>query len=255
MDNTTNQTSVKDTERTGFFENVLGFFADLGSFFGSILNALNPLSEDFILNGLIEIIGSILDYLNPLSENFILKGLLQFIGSILDRLNPFSENFILKDVLTFLGDILSFLNPLSENFFAYKLIDLLKEALRFLFVPSEERITALTNTVTGKFDFIESIKIGINSMNDMLNNIGNAPKLTLNLGATKYTDAFNATIIDFSFYAPYKTYGDLVLTGFIYISFLWRLFITLPNTINGAGGTSVEFLTAAKTMNKRNGGK
>ena len=73
-------------------------------------------------------------------------------------------------------------------------------------------------------------------MQNMLNNLGNAPKLELTLGATKYTEEKKYTIIDLSFYAPYKTYGDLILTGFIYIFFIWRLFITIPNIIHGAGG-------------------
>ena len=30
--------------------------------------------------------------------------------------------------------------------------------------------------------------------------------------------------------------GDLVLTGFIYLFFLWRLFISIPNIIHGLGG-------------------
>lgn len=74
-------------------------------------------------------------------------------------------------------------------------------------------------------------------MFDILNNLGNAPKLTINVDKTKYTEAQNLTIIDLSWYKPYKTYGDLILTGFIYAFFLWRLFISLPNIVNGTGGT------------------
>lgn len=106
----------------------------------------------------------------------------------------------------------------------------------FLFVPSEERITALTNTVTAKFDFVDSIKYAINSLEDIINNTGNAPHITISLGATKYTEETDVKI-DFSWYEPFKNYGDLVITGFAYAFFLWRLFITLPNTISGVGGT------------------
>ncbi len=226
MVNGTNETGV-DTERTGFFGGVLNFLESIANFFLSIV-----------------------DWLNPLSENFILKQLFTLLGSILDYINPFSENFILSGVVEFLGNILSYINPFSENFFGYKLIDLLKNALQSLFVPSEERISALTNTVTSKFDFIDSVKIGANSLKDMFNNLGNAPKLTVDLGATKYTEAYNATIIDFSFYAPYKQYGDLVLTGFIYVMFIWRFFITLPNTINGVGSTG----SIVNTFYKNGGG-
>lgn len=104
-------------------------------------------------------------------------------------------------------------------------------------MPSEERITAIQNTVTSKFDFIETIKISINSLKDIINNVGNAPKLSLNLGASKYTESQHIVILDFSWYKPFKPYGDVVLTGFIYAFFIWRTFIHLPNIIHGLGGT------------------
>lgn len=105
-----------------------------------------------------------------------------------------------------------------------------------LFIPSEERITAITNTVESKFDFIETIKIAVNSMEDIINNVGNSPKLTISVGATKYTEAQKLTVLDLSFYKDYKPYGDIVLTGFIYAMFLWRFFISIPNLVNASGG-------------------
>lgn len=138
--------------------------------------------------------------------------------------------------------MLSYLNPFDENFFGKKLVELFSDLLNFLFVPSEERINAITNTVSCKFDFVDSIKYSINSMKDLINNVGNAPKITLNLGATKYTESQNIVVLDLSWYAPFKTYGDLVFTGFIYIFFIWRLFVHLPNIIHGTGGDVKEGL-------------
>lgn len=105
----------------------------------SLLDYLNPFSNNFILKGL-------LDYLNPLSDNFILKGLLLFIGNILDYLNPFSDNFILKGLLTFIGTILDYLNPFSDNFifkdvftFLADFFASLGEFLYNLLLPTEEQ--------------------------------------------------------------------------------------------------------------------
>lgn len=166
-----------------------------------------------------------------------------FFTTLLDLLNPFSDNFILlklwdflTDIFTFIGDILSYINPFSDNFFGYKLIDLLKSALEFLFVPSEERITAITNTVSSKFDFIDTIKYSIESLKNIINNLGNAPKLEITIGVTKYSSEQTVKVLDFSWYAPFKTYGDLIITGFVYAFFLWRIFINLPNIIHGLGG-------------------
>lgn len=158
------------------------------------------------------------------------------MSNILDFLNPFSENFILKGIIEFLGEILSYLNPFDEKFFGYKLVEMLGDLLKALFIPSEQRIVSLTETVTNKFSFIDSIKFAINSIKDLLNNTGTAPSLSLELSATKYTDKQTVKIIDFSWYKPFKPYGDLVLTGFIYVMFIWRMYITLPNIISGAGG-------------------
>ncbi len=161
---------------------------------------------------------------------------MDFLGNILNFLNPFSKEFILKDVLNFFADIISYINPFSENFFGYKLIEFLGDLLKKLFVPSEERINAINNTISSKFNFVESIKIAINSLKDLITGVGGAPKITLNLGATQYTESGNYTILDLSFYAPFKNFGDVVLTGIIYAFFIWRLFISAPNIIRGVGG-------------------
>lgn len=71
----------------------------------------------------------------------------------------------------------------------------------------------------------------------MLNNVVNAPKLSLHLGSTKYTSEGDFVILDLSWYAPFKAYGDLVLTGFIYLFFIWRLFISAPSIIHGVAGS------------------
>lgn len=106
--------------------------------------------------------------------------------------------------------------------------------LKALFIPSTERFTALQNVFTSKFAFIDSIKYAIQALGNIFNNLGNAPKLVIHMNNQYIND--DVTILDMSWYAPYKNYGDLVLTGFIYAFFLWRLFITLPSTISGSGG-------------------
>ena len=58
----------------------------------------------------------------------------------------------------------------------------------------------------------------------------------MTIGPTKYTQQQTVKVIDFSWYAPFKTYGDLIITGFVYAFFLWRIFINLPNIIHGLGG-------------------
>lgn len=128
------------------------------------------------------------------------------------------------------------MNPFSENFFGIKLLELLSDLLKSLFIPSQERLTAISYTVTSKFSFITSIKEAINSMQNMFNNLGTAPKLEIEVGATKWTEKQKLTILDLSFYKPFKPLGDLMITGFCYLAFIWKLLVSLPSIISGAGG-------------------
>ena len=47
----------------------------------------------------------------------------------------------------------------------------------------------------------------------------------------------SVNVIDLTWYAPYKQYGDVVICCFAYAFFFWRIFINLSNIISGAGGT------------------
>lgn len=148
-----------------------------------------------------------------------------------------SDNFILKKIVQGLADILSFLNPNSDKFIGKVIVDLFKDLFNLLFVPSEERVTAITNTVQSRFSFVESIKTAVNSLNDFLKSSGNAPVITVNVGKTKYTGETNVKVIDMSWYKTFKPYGDLVVTGFAYALYIWHLFINLTGIIMGSPGT------------------
>lgn len=84
---------------------------------------------------------------------------------------------------------------------------------------------------------METVKISVSSLIDIIQGIGTIPKLTVDIPATKYTPSFS-TDISFDWFSQYKNYTDLIITGFVYIAFLWRLFISLPSTISGVGGVN-----------------
>lgn len=117
-------------------------------------------------------------------------------------------------------------------------MDGLKTLFEFLFIPSEERFTAISNVVKSKFDFIETIKEAVNAIENILNNLGNVPKLSINIKSKYYTG--DIVYINMAWYEPFKPYGDVVITGFVYVFFIWRLFVHLPNIINGTGGDVVQ---------------
>lgn len=191
-------------------------------------------------------ITSVLDYLNPTSKNFILS-------KVIDFLNPVSENFILKSVGNFLsdifnkiGDILSYINPLSDNFFGKKLIELFGELLQKLFIPKEESFTKFQDIFNEKLGFVENIKSGVNSLKNMFNNVEELPILSINVDSKYYKGEL--TIIDLNWYSQYKTYGDLVITGFCYVFFIWRIWVHLPNILQGSSGVT-DIVTTFKQDN------
>ena len=132
-----------------------------------------------------------------------------------------------------LGNWLSYLNPFNENFFGNRLIELLSEALSFLFTPSQDNVTGLQTTINEKFGFVDSIKIAIEDIKDMLENIENGTsEFKLDIDSDVYSG--EVVLFDLSWYSPFKSYGDLVFTGFAYVFFVIRLWRAIPGVLNGA---------------------
>lgn len=98
------------------------------------------------------------------------------------------------------------------------------------------------NNVYNNFGFTEDVKKNVNGMVDVITNTEEAPKFQINVNS-KYYKGF-LTIVDLSWYAPYKEMGDNVICIFAYLGFLWRIFIRLPDIIRGAGATSYSLNSA-----------
>lgn len=67
----------------------------------------------------------------------------------------------------------------------------------------------------------------------MLQGVNGYPKLTLDIESKYYSG--NVSVIDMSWYAKYKPYGDLIFTGFAYVLFVYRIWFKLPSIISGSG--------------------
>lgn len=92
------------------------------------------------------------------------------------------------------------------------------------------------NNIYRNFGFTEDVKKNVNGMVDVITNTSEAPKFQLNVNSKYYKGTL--TIVDLSWYAPYKEMGDNVICIFAYLGFLWRIFIRLPDIIRGAGASS-----------------
>lgn len=206
-----------------------------------MLDSLNPLSDNFILK-------TLLNYINPFSEDFILNGVLE----LLQFLNPFSENFILKGVLDFLGNIVSYINPFSDNFLGKKIVEGIQGVLEYLFVPDTSEIDIRIESIKSKFSFIEDIKSIANQFSSIIQSTETSKSLTIDIPDNR-TGINKLTIIDLSWYEKYKSYGDIIISCVVYIFFFWRVYVNLPNIINGVSSFSSD--VASSTINLTKKGK
>ena len=105
-----------------------------------------------------------------------------------------------------------------------------------MFVPSEGFLEDKINAIKDKFAFIDSIKLTINDMTSIVTNEENAPVFYVSVLKNKWGIEGQVKVIDLSFYAPYKEYGDTIICCFVYAFFFWRTYLHLADIINGTGG-------------------
>lgn len=92
------------------------------------------------------------------------------------------------------------------------------------------------NNIYRNFGFTEDVKKNVNSMINVITNTKEAPKFQININSKYYKGTL--TVVDLSWYEPYREYGDTVICIFVYLGFLWRIFIRLPDIIRGVGAST-----------------
>ena len=235
-DNDTDSGNTTDSDDSGGilssikegFENVVNFFKEL---IEGITNIFKTIGDNF------------LDLFTKLGEWF--SDLFEKLGNWFSGLGSSIGGFfssLWENIKSFFTGVVEFF----DNFWT-AIWDFFCDIFDYLFVPEENSFTGIIDIVKSKFDFIETIKISANSLKDLISNVGTAPKLTININDNEF-GIKKLTIIDLEWYKPYKTYGDLILTGFIYAFFLWRLFITIPNILNGTGGAVQDTYKVSKAI-------
>lgn len=110
-----------------------------------------------------------------------------------------------------------------------------------VFVPSEDYLSDKMDYISQKFGFVttmfevvELIVEGFGTGNEQ-----EPPVVTMNLGnaTSKYFYGGEVVVLDLSWYAPYKPVVDIFLRSVLWVFFLWRLYVALPNIINGIAGS------------------
>lgn len=125
------------------------------------------------------------------------------------------------------------------------------DVLSACFVPDEEAAIDKFSDMQDYFRFKDDITAAVGDLKEMLFGITPSPILKIPVGkptSRKYDYGTGSyIIIDISWYAQYKQFGDKVVLAIAWALFLWRLFIKLPGIISGAEGS----ITAADRAHTR----
>ena len=120
--------------------------------------------------------------------------------------------------------------------------DKIKEFLIEIFVPSEDYLSEKVNHVRSKFGFAESILATVHLVAASITGSGSEPPVIyVELGNAESSYDYGGTvaILDMSWYSTYKPTVDKILSAFLWICFIWKIFKQLPGIIGGMPGDVV----------------
>ncbi len=107
------------------------------------------------------------------------------------------------------------------------------------FEPDPELVTEITTTFTDKFGWLETIhQLGLDLCG--LKPGSEPPVIFIHLedATGKYNYGGTEKALDMSWYEPYKKDVDNIISGFMWLAFLWLVFKRAADIINGAGMVS-----------------
>lgn len=143
------------------------------------------------------------------------------------ELNP-SYNITVANDFTGLGEII---------------LGAVENALNVCFVPDEAAAMEKLSDMGDYFKFKDDIIAAVGDLKTMLFGITPSPILKIPIGkpaSQKYNYGTGSyIIIDVSWYAQYKQFGDKVILAAAWALFLWRMFIKLPGIISGTEGSII----------------
>ena len=105
-----------------------------------------------------------------------------------------------------------------------------------LFVPEEDFFSEKFTEFKSHFAFIDTFTGFVNQFQNMTRK-NEAPSISIDFSKaeSQYNYGGKASAINLSWYSRYKPIGDIVLTAFVYVFFIWRFYCRLPEIIRGAG--------------------
>ena len=165
----------------------------------------------------------------------IMGGITDAVTSITKAISTAIADVIewLKSLGATLADILEWIKSLPSA-----IVDGISSVLTSIFVPTTDFITAKVESLRARFDWIDPFIIFAENISGELFST-EPPVIYIHLDDAEGSYNYGGTIpfLDMRWYARYKKQGDLILSGFLWALFAWRMYLKLPGIISGASGT------------------
>ena len=117
-----------------------------------------------------------------------------------------------------------------------------KAAIESLVVPDEDYLSDKIAALCEEFAFADSIVRTTQQLGNMLAGVTTEPPVIyIDLGSTRGSYDIGGVVpfLDLRWYAEYKPTVDAIISAFLWVCFIWRMFLKLPGIINGAAGDFV----------------
>ena len=128
--------------------------------------------------------------------------------------------------------------------------DYILEGIKHIFIPDVALLDDMRDAIEEKFPIIDELKGIVDDIVSILTNKYTEPPsiiIPLSKAESEIDYGSDCITMDLSWYQPYKEKVDLVIIGFAYIFFAWRLYYRLPGIISGADGINWSVFTGDKT--------
>ena len=209
----------------------LSFFVTCKTFFDSILDSLPGLFD-----AVVQRIDWAIHYLTAWLTDFwaaVVQAVTVSIPDFLNSIYEALETFFGVTVPAWITDVKAWALSLPRT-----ITDAIAAALAAAFIPAVGYWDAKLAACMAAFPFFDSIITTGRSLGSFFSGLGSKPPII-------YIDLQNSNsfvlggrqiFMDLSWYSQYKPTVDTILSAFLWLIVLWRLFLALPGILRGAVG-------------------
>lgn len=184
--------------------------------------------------------GNLIEFLSDFWTGFKTKML--EIPDILREIREFVKNIpdLLQEIKEFVKNIPETLTNIWE--WVKTVPQILVDALAAVFIPAEGYLDAKVDALLSTYTFLNGFSSDAKFLKGQLSGLGTTPPviyIPLGSSETSYSIGSDTIFLDLSWYAKYKPTVDAILSAFLWILFIWKLFLKLPGIVSGLPGDFV----------------